>query len=569
MPAPRAPGLRVEAAGVLVLLLRVLACPAESVKQHDCILPKPRDVHFSSVNMKNVLHWLPPEGLGDGVLYTVKYKMYGTKEYHCKFECKNISKTWCDLSNETSDYEEHYYAKVKASSNYATCSKWAETDRFFPKTDTKIGPPTVNVYSSERSISINLTGPVKWNANPNDIVSFHEIYSRLEYEVSILNKKTHQWWKFHIQNNSLDINKLSPNTTYCVTTRTFVPVPYKLSEPSQLVCTNTLEDRTAWLMTEAIFWYSLPVAVAVLFVLAVGCAMYKYIHVSKQKPPTNLILHCRKGYNGELFIPHEQVVINFINMNAADRPLSIQKSVHCNLQDGASQDFAVSPDESNNEKTLQGDGSDVKHLGYAVQVQEDSTCDLQQELKPLRAPQGFQCTSVLNDIEESVEYGLVMRATDFSPAQEQRELYLEEMSVGRSPSVYNSHNPLMNACFAKLEQAPCLQLRTVEQSPCLTLNDIQQEQTEAEEEECSTVVVDWDPQTKRLTIPNLSYFISVRDEDEACTQRHHNEEEEGLLSKLYKQQMSEEQPEDDDDIDDDLYLKQFKDQWELHVQMEE
>uniref|UniRef100_A0A8C9L8Y4 Fibronectin type-III domain-containing protein n=1 Tax=Pavo cristatus TaxID=9049 RepID=A0A8C9L8Y4_PAVCR len=40
-----------------------------------CSLPNPRNVHFESTNMKNVLHWLAPEGTGDGVLYNVKYSV--------------------------------------------------------------------------------------------------------------------------------------------------------------------------------------------------------------------------------------------------------------------------------------------------------------------------------------------------------------------------------------------------------------------------------------------------------------------------------------------------------------
>lgn len=38
-----------------------------------CSLPNPRNVHFESINMKNVLHWSAPEGTGHGVLYKVKY----------------------------------------------------------------------------------------------------------------------------------------------------------------------------------------------------------------------------------------------------------------------------------------------------------------------------------------------------------------------------------------------------------------------------------------------------------------------------------------------------------------
>nr|XP_033791488.1 interleukin-20 receptor subunit alpha isoform X2 [Geotrypetes seraphini] len=535
-----------------------------TLMEQDCTLPKPRDVHFSSINMKNVLHWLPPERLGDGVLYTVKYKIYGTKNYHYKLECKDISKTWCDLSNETYDYEDHYYAKVRATWNY-TCSKWAQTDRFFPKIDTKIGPPIVNMYSGERSISVNLTGPVKWKANPMDTASIHDIFSRVQYRVAMFSNKTQQRWHFHIQNNSMDMKKLSPATTYCVTVKTFIPVPYKLSESSELVCANTLEDHTSQLMTKAMFWYSLPVIVGVLLIIAVGCGIYKYIHVSKQKSPQNLVLHRSDGYDGKVFIPQEQVVINFISISVKDNPLSSHRNMNCNLQDDAMQNIDVSPDESNLQKQVQEEASDVKHLGYTSQAQEPAF-KMQQDVRlSLQTPQGLQFAPISNN-EESILYGLIMRPVGFSPVKEQREQYLKVMPAAKNLLLFNSPNILLNAGIANLEQARWLYLQQMEGSPGLDLNDIQQEASEAgEEEEHKTMVVDWDPRTKQLKIPKFSHFVHDREEDEqACTQRDLNEEE-GLLSKLYKRQSSEEPPEDTNDV----YLKQFKEQWDLQVQMEE
>ncbi|XP_030054378.1 interleukin-20 receptor subunit alpha [Microcaecilia unicolor] len=416
--------------------------------------------------MKNVLHWQPPEGLEDDVLYRVKYKTYGTKDYHYKLECKDISKTWCDLSNETYDYEDQYYAKVRATWNY-TCSTWAETDRFFPKIDTKIDPPVVNMYSGERSITINLSGPVKWKANPMDTVSFHDIYSLVQYKLAMLNNKTQQ----------------------------------------------------------------------------------KVLHFSDET----------------VFIPQEQVVINFISISVKDNALSMQKNMNCNLQDGTMQNIGISPTESSLQKRVQEEASDVNHLGYTSQAQQEPTFKMQQDVElPLQTPQGLHCAPVSNN--ESIQYGLIMKAEDFSSVQEQTEQYLKEMMpAAKNLVLYDSPNVLLNTSIAELEQAQWLHLQAVDGSPCLDLNNIQQEDSEeGEEEEYSTVVVDWDPQTKRLNIPNLSHFVSDREEEEeACTQRDFNEEE-GLLSKLYKRQISEESPEDSD-----VYLTQFKDQWDLHVQMEE
>ncbi|XP_057596189.1 interleukin-20 receptor subunit alpha isoform X12 [Hippopotamus amphibius kiboko] len=96
-------------------------------------LPKPTNITFLSINMKNILQWNPPQGLqGVEVTYTVQYFIrYGQKKWLNKSECRNISRTYCDLSAETSDYEHQYYAKVKAIWG-TDCSKWAETGRFYP-----------------------------------------------------------------------------------------------------------------------------------------------------------------------------------------------------------------------------------------------------------------------------------------------------------------------------------------------------------------------------------------------------------------------------------------------------
>ncbi|KAJ6660192.1 hypothetical protein lerEdw1_018119 [Lerista edwardsae] len=121
---------------VLYTITSLLPFPTAS----RCSLPSPRNVHFVSRNMKNVLHWLPPEGLAEDELsYSVKYLIYGTDKWIKNSACKNISRTWCDLSLETYDHKELYHASVKASSK-CTCSSWAESLRFNPLTDCKERP---------------------------------------------------------------------------------------------------------------------------------------------------------------------------------------------------------------------------------------------------------------------------------------------------------------------------------------------------------------------------------------------------------------------------------------------
>lgn len=55
----------------------------------------------------------------------------------------------------------------------------------------KIGPPTLSVSSTEKSISIILTAPEKWKGSPErESISLLQVYPGLQYNVSVLNKKT-------------------------------------------------------------------------------------------------------------------------------------------------------------------------------------------------------------------------------------------------------------------------------------------------------------------------------------------------------------------------------------------
>nr|4DOH_E Chain E, Interleukin-20 receptor subunit alpha [Homo sapiens]4DOH_R Chain R, Interleukin-20 receptor subunit alpha [Homo sapiens] len=209
-------------------------------------LPKPANITFLSINMKNVLQWTPPEGLqGVKVTYTVQYFIYGQKKWLNKSECRNINRTYCDLSAETSDYEHQYYARVRAIWG-TKCSKWAESGRFYPFLETQIGPPEVALTTDEKSISVVLTAPEKWKRNPEDLpVSMQQIYSNLKYNVSVLNTKSNRTWSQCVTNHTLVLTWLEPNTLYCVHVESFVPGPPRRAQPSEKQCARTLKDQSS------------------------------------------------------------------------------------------------------------------------------------------------------------------------------------------------------------------------------------------------------------------------------------------------------------------------------------
>uniref|UniRef100_A0A8C8E574 Interleukin 20 receptor subunit alpha n=1 Tax=Otus sunia TaxID=257818 RepID=A0A8C8E574_9STRI len=497
--------------------------------------------------MKNVLHWSAPEGTGDGVLYKVKYLVYGVGKWIRKPECRNISRTWCDLSSETSDYEEQYYASVKAFLN-GMCSDWMETTRFNPLTDTKIDPPMVSVSSTEKSISIILTAPEKWKRSPEgESVSLLQVYPGLQYNVSVLNKKTKKRWFFSISNNTLVVPWLEPGTAYCVSAQIHVTTPLLHSGFSKEYCIATLNDGTITI----IFGYILPIMLAVLFISMTCYCVHRYIHVSKQKHPTNLVsVLCRGRSLESVFIPCDKIVVNLITVNMDEYKPS-QESSH--LSERKSPRYYTVYNGSKGNDLPSKEVLETKHLldisHEEISLEEDILVEGDQTGKWPSYGQPRTKNTLREKNAGTVEYEHDVRAEDFSPSQK-----LEEKTSASRRLLDEPQIDLEDLVNMKTGQPYCPQLEVRVADPYELLT---QGLTEKEGEQ--TILVDWDPHTGRLYIPTLS---SV--ENQVCEGvfKCDDPDKEGILSGLHEEQVSYESSEDQE-----VYLLQFKEQWGLHVEM--
>nr|XP_003468555.2 interleukin-20 receptor subunit alpha [Cavia porcellus] len=492
-PAPGRPTLQ-----LLPPLLLLLAA-APSGQAAPCIsggLPKPTNVTFWSINMKNVLHWNPPESLrGAEVTYTVQYFIYGQKKWLNKADCKNISRTYCDLSDETADYEHQYYAKVKAMWK-TNCSKWIETGRFYPFLETRIGPPEVALTTDEKSISIVLTAPDKWKTNPEDCtISMQQIYSNLKYNVSVYNIKSKRTWSQCVTNHTLVLSWLEPNTLYCVQVESFVPGLPRPAQPSQKQCVRTLEDPTSALKVKIILWYVLPTSVTVFLFSVIGCSIYRYIHVGKEKHPANLILIYGNEFDKRFFVPAEKIMINFITLNILDDSKIPQKDM--SLLGKSSDGSKLSdPEPLWDLEPHPGEG-EVKHLGYSPHLvgifcdSEESTRDASLTLQ-----ESLSSTTVTG--EAVVEYECDVR-TDAQQGPEGHQFSAQEMAS--IPKLFQQQTALTNMGPPTLVCSYSPQLSN--------LYHLAQEHAvsgEGLEEKPWMTLVSWDSQTSRLCIPSFPSF---------------------------------------------------------------
>ncbi|NWW44434.1 I20RA protein, partial [Pedionomus torquatus] len=565
-----------------------------------CSLPNPRNVHFESINMKNVLHWSAPEGTGDGVLYKVKYSVYGVGKWIRKPECRNINRTWCDLSEETSDYEEQYYGSVKAFLN-GMCSDWMETTRFNPLTDTKIDPPMVNVSSTEKSISIILTAPEKWKRSPEEeSVSLLQVYPGLQYNVSVLKRKTKKRWWFSISNNTLVVPWLEPGTAYCVSAQIYVTTPLLHSGFSKEYCVATLKDKTTDEMITIVFGYVLPVVLAAASISMTCYCVYRYIHVSKQKHPTNLVWQYTDKCKEKVFIPCEKIVVNLISLNVDEYKPSQESTC---LPERKIPHYYTVYSGTDGKDVPSKEVLETKHLlGIShkeISLKKDILAEGHQTGKwPSYSPTGTK-TTLRQKNAGAVEYEHDVRVEDFSPGQKLEDLGLIEKTSASRGLLNEPQIALGDLINMKIGQPYIPQLEVRATDPCLgqkieelnlkvadageelpgethiNLVDLDTEKSGQtsypqleqiaqglmEKEGGQTILVDWDPHTGRLYIPTLSGV-----ETQVCERafKCDDPDKDGILSRLYEKEVSDKSPEDQE-----TYLLQFKELWGLHVEMED
>ncbi|XP_067882155.1 interleukin-20 receptor subunit alpha-like [Heterodontus francisci] len=276
-----------------------------------CTLSAPSNVRFLSINLQNTVHWELARGKECRIQSSVQYKIYGEKDWKNKKECQNITRTQCDLSNETADYEEYYYARVKAVSG-AGFSDWTKSERFNPKVETNISSPKVKVEAGVCAISITLTPPKKWkNSNEARAISLAKVFLDLKYKLSIINRKTNKSLIFLEDGKFKKVDTLDHDTTYCVTARSVEFSFYRRSEPSESVCATTPKDPTKQMVKMILLGCVLPVFLFFFLFALVGCFMYKYVYVSDQKQPVNLLLQYRPKTTF-IFIPPEPLKVNIM-----------------------------------------------------------------------------------------------------------------------------------------------------------------------------------------------------------------------------------------------------------------
>ncbi|XP_037374680.1 interleukin-22 receptor subunit alpha-2 [Talpa occidentalis] len=198
---------------------------------------KPQRVHFQSRNFYNILHWQPGQACSsNGSLYFVQYKTYGEAKWKNKENCWATQDLFCDFTNEMSNIQDAYYARVMTNSTGIN-SSWAMTKRFIPWWETKIDPPVINITQVNRSLLVILRAPNSPYRDPKGETVSMENYYELVYRIFIMKNSLQKEQKvYEGAHRVVKIEALTPGAGYCVRAEIYQPLFDRGSQRSEERC---------------------------------------------------------------------------------------------------------------------------------------------------------------------------------------------------------------------------------------------------------------------------------------------------------------------------------------------
>ncbi|KAL2083711.1 hypothetical protein ACEWY4_021484 [Coilia grayii] len=198
------------------------------------------ELRFQSLNYRNILHWKLQPSTSGKVLFSVQFKIYGEKQWRNVRHCQNINQLQCDLSRETSDPREWYYARVQASTN-GIQSEWAMSSRFHPQWESSFSPPQMKLNVTQQSVVVRVRPPrtpLRRDRRGRRIPVTK--YQRLIFRIYLFHDNVEQE-QHEIDSSALEfvIMNLNPKTMYCLQAESLVPRRGQVSPRGPKICFTT------------------------------------------------------------------------------------------------------------------------------------------------------------------------------------------------------------------------------------------------------------------------------------------------------------------------------------------
>ncbi|RXN06188.1 interleukin-20 receptor subunit alpha-like protein [Labeo rohita] len=473
--------------------------------------PEPRNVHFYSENLRNIVRWTPGEGSPSDTVYTVEYAIYGDEEENSTAQvrwsrvkhCTSIAQNECDVSQETFSLEDDYYARVRAVSANAQ-SVWTESKtRFSPEFDTILGAPLVELTVLQNYVNVIIKGPFRWRTKKvqkDTMEDLCNIFPHMIYSVSVFSSRSDHTKYMRLKNGNLTLGPVDFSTQICVVVQAQSethPLAYK---PSERVCVETPKDPFRDQLLAAMLGGVLPSALCLCVLTVLGGLIHCYITDHRQKLPKSVQVE-EMSEKLHTLLPQmpPTVIVNMIKIgkeSALLGPAALPQLMSCDdLTASDVQAQLMNTDPQPAACYAQQVAPPAASAPPLADLQDEDSLSVDSELQPWpQEPQHI----------EAGDYGIVVPASFEPPVRREAE---------SSPYRTQGH----------------------------TVQPVDACEDELDDEDQTQIFLDWSPETRELKIPLMGLLGR---EDEAQVQT----EAVTLLPNVILRQSSEDSGESEDDF---------------------
>ncbi|XP_063249390.1 interleukin-10 receptor subunit beta [Prinia subflava] len=241
------------------------------------MIPKPRNVRITSVNLKSILQWDAPRFPKENLTYTVQYKSSSLRGDAPRTLRTGLRQPRCDVSA-LSPYV-RYTLRLCARAGPRR-SRWA-TLSFRAMDDTTIGPPEVRLRSEAGALHVDFSGP--FAQRQQEGWPLRQYYGSWAYRILYWRDSTDtqpgsapRVSQVDTTHNSEVLSQLEPWTLYCVRVQAVVPELNKSGELSTELCEQTTHNGVTPV------WITVTVLVGSMLVMVTAvtagffCSFYLY-----------------------------------------------------------------------------------------------------------------------------------------------------------------------------------------------------------------------------------------------------------------------------------------------------
>lgn len=200
-------------------------------------LKSPENAEVYIIDDTFTLKWKDSNELITNVTFSVDYKTLEKDDWIKLPECQYVTSTKCNFFTPDINVYEEMKLRIRAEKGNST-SPWYEVAQFLPFQQAQIGLPKVHLQAEDKTIIIDISPPGTEDSIMWAMESSSFIYNLVIWK----NSSGGENWTETIRSRA-KIDKLSPDTTYCLKVQATLP-KRKVASYSPVHCiTTTVENK--------------------------------------------------------------------------------------------------------------------------------------------------------------------------------------------------------------------------------------------------------------------------------------------------------------------------------------